>query len=887
MAADALSPLEHLDLPCSAAASVAALPEPVRLWLERHVGEPTPAQRLAWPALAEGKNLLLCAPTGSGKTLAAFLPPLARLMTGPPIPGVRCLYLSPLKALGNDVRKNLRTYIAGIRGFLPDGFGNVRVGLRTGDTSARVRREQRLDPPEILLTTPESLAVLLSHEWAPDLFANLGWVIIDEVHALAVNKRGCDLSLSLERLTHLVGGELQRVGLSATCAPAAEAARFLVGVGRPCAIAQVPATARLELTVELLAEETSFLTTLVARLERELRGNRSTLIFANARGLSERLSWALRRRFPEWAEQIAVHHSSLAPKRRRLVERGLKRGELRAVVSSTSLELGIDIGTVDGVILVHPPGDVVRLLQRVGRSGHGPGLLKRGLVLAANPGELLEAAVTAASTRSAQYEPLRVPAHPLDVLCQQLLGMAVGRSWTADEAFALVRRAHPYRELPRDDFDACLDYLSGRQSSPLSLRGRGAGGEGDGLHCACEFYTHTQPPTPDPSPPRGEEREWLPARLSWDGDEFRTRDERTAKLLRRNVGTILAETARPVVVAEEGTSGKWVGEVEEPFAERLNPGDRFLLDGRCLEYRRDDGQALLVQEVLGRPAVPRWGSDGCPLSAELARRLYLLRVQAAEALRGGRAALAAVLRADCGLDDDAAAALAAHFERQECVSEVPDAATLLIEVVSRQGAADHYLHTPLNRAGNDALARLAVLRLARDRGRPAHSLVTDLGLMLSVAGGEVGPDDWRGLLSADAWEADLSLALRESPALAARFQRVALTGLMLLRNPLGRKQRVGGRDWGERRLFDKVRRADPDFVLLRQAERELRCDLCDGETARGLALALPQWAVRCRRLARISPFVEAWGPVQAGPAEVVETPAEALQRLHATLMGGT
>jgi ATP-dependent Lhr-like helicase len=865
MAADAPSPLEHLDLPCSAAASVAALPEPVRLWLARYIGEPTPAQCLAWPALVEGKNLLLCAPTGSGKTLAAFLPPLARLMTGPPVPGVRCLYLSPLKALGNDVRKNLRACIQGIRGFLSEGFGNVRVGLRTGDTSARVRREQRLDPPEILLTTPESLAVLLSHEWAPDLFANLGWVIVDEVHALALNKRGCDLSLSLERLTHLVGGELQRVGLSATCAPAAEAARFLVGVGRPCAIAQVPETARLELTVELLAEGTSFLTTLVARLERELRANRSTLIFANARGLAERLSWALRRRFPEWAEQIAVHHSSLAPKRRRLVERGLKRGDLRAVVSSTSLELGIDIGTVDGVVLVHPPGDEVRLLQRVGRSGHGPGLLKRGLVLAANPGELLEAAVTAASTRAAQYEPLRVPAHPLDVLCQQLLGMAVGRSWTADEAFALVRRAHPYAELPRDDFDACLDYLSGRRSRVDSGQWTVDSKEGSPLSTT----------------------DWLPSRLSWDGDEFRTRDERTAKLLRRNVGTILAETMRPVVVGGERTSGKWVGEVEEPFAERLNPGDRFLLDGRCLEYRGDDGRALLVQEVLGRPAVPRWGSDGCPLSGELARRIYLLRVQAAEALRGGRAAMVALLRADCGLDGDAAAALAAHFERQECVSEVPDAATLLIEVVPRQGAADHYLHTPLNRAGNDALARVAVLRLARDRGRPAHSLVTDLGLMLSVAGGEVGPDEWRSLLSADGWDADLTLALRESPALAARFQCVAMTGLMLLRNPLGRKQRVGGRDWGARRLFDKVRRADPDFVLLRQAERELRCDLCDGETARGFALALPHCAVRCRRLMRVSPFLEAWGPVQAGPAEVVETPAEALQRLHATLMGGT
>jgi ATP-dependent Lhr-like helicase len=472
MAADALPLPEYLDLPPSAATAVAALPEPVRLWLAHHLGEPTLAQRLAWPALAAGKNLLLCAPTGGGKTLAAFLPLLGELLTGPPVRGVRCLYLAPLKALGNDARKNLCAHIEGIRRFLPEGFGNVRVGLRTGDTSARVRQEQRLDPPEILLTTPESLAVLLSQEWAAELFANLRCVVVDEVHALAANKRGCDVSLSLERLTRLVRGELQRVGLSATCAPAAEAARFLVGAGRPCAVARVPETARLQLTVEPLPEGTAFLAALVTRLERELRGNRGTLIFTNARGLAERLSWALRRRFPEWVDEIAVHHSSLAAERRRAVERALKRGELRAVVSSASLELGIDIGSVDGVVLVHPPGDVVRLSQRVGRSGHGPGLPKRGLVLTANAGELLEAAVMAASTRSAQCELLCVADHPLDVLCQQLLGMAAARSWTADEAFAMVRRAHPYRELPRDDFDACLDYLSG------VMAGGGVGGGG-------------------------------------------------------------------------------------------------------------------------------------------------------------------------------------------------------------------------------------------------------------------------------------------------------------------------------------------------------------------------------------------------------------------------
>ncbi len=559
----------------------------------------------------------------------------------------------------------------------------------------------------------------------------------------------------------------------------------------------------------------------------------------------------MRRQFPAWDSAIAVHHSSLAASRRQQVESGLKDGHLRAVVSSTSLELGIDIGRVDAVVLVHPPGDVVRLLQRVGRSGHGPGRAKRGLVLTASAGELLEATVTAASTRSAQYEPIRIPSHPLDVLCQQLAGMAASRSWTAEEAFALVGRAHPYRDLPRDDFDACLDYLSGRRREP-------------GTACFSQ---------------------WLPARLAWDGPAFRIVDERTVRLLRRNIGTILTEVARPVVLESEARDRQTIGEVDEPFAEHLQAGDRFLLDGRCLEYRRDDDRELLVQEVIGRPAVPRWGSEGRPLSADLACRLYLLRVQAAEALRSGRAELLSLLQDDQRLGPDAAAALADYIERQESASEVPDTGACLVEVVSRQGATDHYLHTPLNRAGNGALTRVAVLRLTRDFGRASHSLVADLGWMLSVAGAALQPGDWRQLLSVERFAADLNEALAESPALRTRFQRVALTGLMLLRHPLGRTPRVGGRDWGERRLFDRVRRGDPTFVLLRQARRELLREVCDAQSAEGYVAGLANRGIRCRRLAGPSPFVQAWGPVEAGPAELIETPDEALRRLHAALTG--
>src|SRR6185437_83354 len=354
---------------------------------------------------------------------------------------------------------------------------------------------------------------------------------------------------------------------------------------------------------------------LVDQLKPEVRANRATLIFTNTRRLAEQLSWALRRNLPELQTQIAVHHSSLAADRRREVEEGFKHGQLRAVVCSTSLELGIDIGTVDLAVLIHPPGDVIRLLQRVGRAGHGPGRVKRGLVLTATEAELLEAAVTAASGHANQCEPLRIPAHPLDVLCQHIAGMAAAQTWSANEMFDLVRRAAPYRGLSRRDFEDCLAYLGCRPA----MTEEGANGIA-----------------------------WLPPRLYGDFAHFTLVDQRTARLLRRNLGTILADPTYEVSLsagvrgAEPIAEEPIVGQVDRAFAERLHPGDRFLLDGRCLQVRAicPEESRLRVEEVIGRPIVPRWGGEGWPLSTELARRLFLLRVQAAEALREGSDALA-------------------------------------------------------------------------------------------------------------------------------------------------------------------------------------------------------------------------------------------------------
>lgn len=837
----------------SADTALDTLAADVRAWFTSTIGLPTVAQRLAWPAVARGENLLLATPTGSGKTLAALLPILAVLRPGH---GLRCLYVAPLKALCQDVRKNLREHLRGLAGLYPDS-PLPRVGLRTGDTSQRVRRQQTLDPPDILLTTPESLAVMLSHAHARAVFGAVRWVIVDEVHAFAPTKRGADLALGLERLQEIAAAPLQRIGLSATCAPLETAADFLVGGARRCTLAQAADHAPLELTVEPLSPEedearpSGFIARLLDRLDAELCVNRTTLIFTNTRSLAERVTWALRRRYPERAEDIAAHHSALAAARRRLVERQLKQGRLWAAVTSTSLELGIDIGSVDGVVFVHPPGSVVRTLQRLGRSGHRPNEPRRGLVLTASAGELLEATVTAAATRDHLVESLRLSARPLDVLCQHLVGLALAGAWTADAAFDLVRRAAPYRLLTREEYDDCLDYLSGRRRDGSA---------------------------------------WLPSRLSWQDETFSIADEKTARLLRRNLGTIVTEDACPVRLqlppqGDELPRDCVVGEVDLAYADQLRPGDRFVLDGRCLEVRRQGDGELLVEEVLGRPLVPRWQGAGVPMPLVLARRIFLFRTRAAEALRDGEAALLRLLGEEQRLDPAATAALARYVRRQECVSEVPDPAGLLVEHVSMQALAEYYVHLPLPRPATEALGQVAALRWRRRHGGQPLVVAADLGFVLSIdAGPVIEPPTWRVLLAPDRFAEDLADCLGDGPLLRQAFAHVSQTGLMVLRHPIGRKPRVGGRDWAGRQLFDQLREFAPDFVLLHQAERDAREAGCDGPMALAFATQAARQSIRLRTLTQPSPFGETLlrGLVLA-PAEHPE-PENVRERLQGELL---
>ncbi|MFI5455044.1 MAG: DEAD/DEAH box helicase [Isosphaerales bacterium] len=845
---------------------------PVRAWFEETFPQgPTPAQEHAWPAIAAGEHVLLVSPTGTGKTLAAFLAILDRLFRarekGTIAPGVRCVYISPLRSLNYDIERNLNLPLEGIRRRLDRDDSPVRVGVRTGDTSAYQRRNLRDHPPHVLITTPESLSLLLSQNTWVAHWRGVEHVVVDEIHALAPTKRGADLAVSLERLAAHAERDPIRVGLSATCNPGEAAARFLVGPSRTCRVVEAPlppGTPPVEIKVESLIEPGESphrglsYRRLLRRLRRAINRNRTTIIFANTRAFAEKLTHDLRQDppggpAPEWS--VAAHHSALDAGRRRAIESALRAGHLRAVVTSTSLELGVDIGTADLTVQIGLPGGVARCVQRVGRAGHRLGTGSRGLLLAAAPAELIGAVITARAARAGRVEPLRMVRAPLDVVCQQLVGMACQGEQTSDAAFELLRKAGPMAELERADFDDCLAFLAGELATPAG---------------AFE-------PEPGAAP------RWTSPRIWKRTGRFGLQSRRVARWFWSNVGTIYSEET--VRVMEGGVA---VGTLEAAYAERLVPGDRFVLDGRALEVNRLVKSILLTRPSSGEPSLPRWTSDRQSLSFELATELAAFRAEAARCLvEESPAALRAWLIETFKLDDASASVLIELFEAQAQWSEVPGPFGLLVEESpSPQGEGIVYtFHAPLHRAACEALGRATAARLGRRFGRDLALNVADLGWSIRLpddTAPELALDVIAPLLQLEGFADDVLEGLDRGELLARRFRHVAAIALMVLRHPEpGRRVRVGGLNWVSSRLYPLVKAACPDHPVLRATRREVLEEILDVPAAERWLEARPP--VRCRVLPGLSPFAAAW--IERGPAEALcfEPPGMALQRLHARL----
>ncbi|MGH9558708.1 MAG: DEAD/DEAH box helicase, partial [Bryobacteraceae bacterium] len=451
----------------------------IQRWFALRFGNVTEPQRLGWPEIQAGNDVLISAPTGSGKTLAAFLIALDRLVRRArenDLPGgTEILYVSPLKALSNDVHKNLEIPLAGIAE-LARGKGidlaRIRVAVRTGDTPAAERQRMAKEAPHILVTTPESLYILLTAEGSRKKLRSVQTLIVDEIHAMADDKRGSHLALSIARLEALTGAPLQKIGLSATVSPIEEVAAFL---SEKAHIVQVGHRREMDLAVEVPRDELGPVASnemwaeIYDRIAELARENRTTLVFVNTRRLSERVAHHLAERLGE--DRVLPHHGSLSRELRFEAEQRLKSGELRAVVATASLELGIDIGSVDLVCQIGTPRAIGTALQRIGRAGHWVGAIPKGRIFATTRDELIECAALIRAIRAGELDKIEIPRAPLDILAQQIVAAAAADDWNEDDLFALVRRAYPYRDLERPEFESILEMLSEGIATSRGRRG--------------------------------------------------------------------------------------------------------------------------------------------------------------------------------------------------------------------------------------------------------------------------------------------------------------------------------------------------------------------------------------------------------------------------------
>jgi ATP-dependent Lhr-like helicase len=732
---------------------------------------PTAAQAQGWPAIAAGGNVLLCAPTGSGKTLAAFLVALDRLATQPRAePGTRVLYLSPLKALNYDIERNLRGPLAGLRA-TADRLGlplpEIDVGVRTGDTPEKERARQARTPPDILITTPESLFLLLTSPTRREGLRTVETVIIDEVHAVAGTKRGSHLALSLERLEQLVGRPVQRIALSATVSPLDEVARFASG-DRPCTIVDAGMRRAIDVDVVVpLADMTrpdaegaalpehvqgggdaganSVWPAIYPQLLELIEAHTTTLVFVNYRRLAERLALRLN----ELAErEIArAHHGSLARETRQEVEELLKSGQLPCLVATSSLELGIDMGSIDLVIQVESPRSVARGLQRIGRAGHTVGAVSRGRIFPKHRGDLVESAVVVKRMYEGAVEDIRIPQNPLDVLAQQIVSMCSAEDWTVTDLEALVRRAAPYHDLPRPQLEGVLDMLAGRYPS--------------------DEFAELRP------------------RITWDriGDVLHGRDGSRA-LAVANAGTIPDRGLYGVHLADGG--GR-VGELDEEMVYEARAGQIFQLGASSWRIERITRDRVLVSPAPGRPGqIPFWRGEGAGRTIELGRALGAFTREL-----GGMRADAAHrrLRTEHHLDERAADNLLAYFrEQREATGVLPTDRTIVVERF-RDEIGDWRLCvlTPFGARVHAPWALAIGARLRAEHGLEVQALWSDDGIIVHLPDADDPPPADVVALDPDAVEDMVVGELAGSALFAARFRENAARALLIPRRRPGQR----------------------------------------------------------------------------------------------------
>ena len=833
----------------------------VRDWFDSTFDDFTPAQKKSLIDIHKKKNILISSPTGSGKTLTAFLSIISELTTlaekNELEDQVYCIYISPLKALDNDIEKNLDEPLKGIERISGKKLG-IRKAVRTGDTTQYQRQKMLKTPPHILITTPETLSILLVAQKFREKLSGVKYVIVDEIHSLAENKRGVHLSLSLERLQHLIG-QYTRIGLSATVSPIEKVAQFLVGyeygVERDCEIVNIDYLKELDMEVMcpvsdiVLADEEDTRLGMYDLLDDLICQHKTTLIFTNTRSGTERFVYNLKKMYPHHYnnKNIMAHHSSLSKEVRLETENKLKEGSLKAVISSTSLELGIDIGYIDLVILINSPKSVARALQRIGRSGHKLHEKSCGKIIVTDRDDLVECSVLLKNAKEGKIDKIAIPTNCLDVLAQHIYGMSIENSWDIDYAYDVMRKSYCYKDLTKDDYEDVLSYMAGEYSELE------------------ERYVYA--------------KIWI----DYEKRTFGKRGKLARMLYSTNIGTI-PDSSGVLVKCD----GETVGKIEESFMERLKKGDTFVLAGNTYRFNYGKGMTINVTPASGPPTIPSWFSQQLPLSFDLATDIQRFRAHMDSKFqyRRSKEEIMKFIHDYLYVDDFAANSIYEYFVEQYKYAKIPTTNRLLIEYYRGFGDRRFVIfHSLYGRKVNDALSRAVAYIVARQYNINVTISISDNGFYLSSDGKIGGLESFREL-NPQNFENILAQALNKTETLASRFRHCAGRSLMTLRRYKGESKSVGRQQVRGKILLKFVQEMDENFPILKEARRESMEDYMDVKNALKVINGVDSGEIEIKTINTVIPSPFAFNLISQGYLDVLNQndKSEFTKRMHLAIL---
>lgn len=823
----------------------------VRKWFKQKFKTLCLPQRYGVLEIHSRNNLLVSSPTGSGKTLTSMLAIINELVDsaekGILEDKVYCVYINPLKALSNDIEINLKTPLKEIEEIAGKKLG-IRVAVRTGDTPQSEKQRMLKKPPHILVCTPETLAIVLSSIKFSQYLTDVQWCIIDEIHALAENKRGVHMSLSLERLQDL-SKKMTRIGLSATTAPILEVAKFLVG-DRGCKIVNISFSKKFDLRVispvgDLIdVTEGELHSALYNLLDNLIQEHKTTLIFTNTRAGTERVVHHLKEKFPKrYTENIGAHHGSLSKNHRLNIEGRLREGKLKAIVCSTSLELGLDIGYIDLVVCLGSPKSVARALQRIGRSGHRLHETVKGRLIVMDRDDLVECSVLLKNAIEKKIDRIHIPENCLDVLAQQIDGMAIQQKWNVNELFSLIKKSYCYRHLKKEDFIEVINYLSGEY---ISLEDR-------------HIYAKI----------------WFDKETKMIG----RRGKLGRVIYMTNIGTIPDEASVLVKVGDHV-----VGTIDEAFLERLRPRDVFVLGGSTYEFRFSRGMVAQVSATAGRPpTVPSWFSEMLPLSFDLAMDIGKFRRYMEDRFvnKKSKEEIINFIHSYLYVDENAANAIYQYFYEQFMYAGVPNDRKLVVEFYSDEARKYVIFHSLYGRRVNDVLSRAIAYAISRLQHRDVEIGINDNGFFV---GSKRNMQAMRafGLLKPEELNEVMKKAIEKTEVLKRRFRHCAGRALMILRQYKGKKKRVGRQQVSSMILMSAVKRISQDFSILKEARREVLEDLMDINNAKLILEQIKDGKIEVKQTSTSVPSPFAFNLIVQGYTDVMrmEDKIEFVRRMH-------